>query len=111
MDIFFQSNGFKKECGDTKRLRRAHGERRAKLIRRRLDALAAAVVLEDLRHAAGRLHELTSNRRGQLSFDLDHPYRLIMVPGQEPVPRRPDGGMDWSQITAVIILGIEDTHE
>jgi len=42
--------------------------------------------------------------------DLDHPYRLIFVPDHNPVPKREDGGLDWSRVTAVIILGVEDTH-
>lgn len=59
----------------------------------------------------GRCHELTAGQRyGQLSLDLDHPYRLIFVPNHDPIPRRSDGGLDWSLVTAVKILGVEDTH-
>ena len=111
MEIGFQTAKLKKESGDFKLLRKAHGEHRAKLIRRRLDAMIAAVVLEDLRNTPGRLHELKGDRQGQLSLDLDGPYRLILVPAHNPVPRRAGGGMDWSQITAVTVLGIENTHE
>jgi proteic killer suppression protein len=60
-----------------------------------------------------RCHELTEGRRGnesQLSVDLDHPYRLIFVPGHNPIPRRPDGGLDWGMVTEIKIIGIEDTH-
>lgn len=59
-----------------------------------------------------RCHELTQGRRsGQLSVDLDHPYRLIFVPNHNPVPEREEGGLDWSQVTAIKILSVEDTHE
>jgi len=54
---------------------------------------------------------LNGNRKGQLSFDLDHPCRLIFLPNHKPMPSTDDGGLDWSQVTAVKILGIEDTHE
>jgi plasmid maintenance system killer protein len=111
LEIGFRTAKLKKESDDFKLLRKAHGEHRAKLIRRRLDAIVAAAVLEDLRNAPGRLHELTKNRQGQLSLDLDGPYRLILVPAHNPIPVRAGGGMDWSQITAVTVLGIEDTHE
>ena len=111
MEIAFQTARLKKECGDFKLLRKAHGEHRARLIRRRLDAITAAVVMEDLRNAPGRLHELRGDRQGQLSLDLDGPYRLIVVPAHNPVPVRAGGGMDWTRITGVTILGIEDTHE
>ena len=66
--------------------------------------------MEDLRNVPGRLHELKGDRKGQLSYDLDHPYRLIFVPAHEPVPSKQSGGMDWLRVTAVKILGIEDTH-
>lgn len=111
MEIGFQTAKLKKEFSDFKLLRRAYGEHRGKLIRRRLDAITAAVVLEDLRKTPGRLHELKGDRQGQLSLDLDGPYRLILVPAHNPVPMRAGGGMDWSQVTAVTVLGIEDTHE
>ena len=56
-------------------------------------------------------HELTAGKRsGKLSVDLDHPYRLIFIPDNDPVPRRADGELDWSQVTAIKIIGVEDTH-
>lgn len=111
MELRFQAGKLGKECNHFALPRKAHGDQRAKLIRRRLDAIRAAVVLEDLRNVPGRLHELTGNRKGQLSLDLDGPYRLILVPDHNPVPQKAEGGMDWSQITAVVIAGIENTHE
>ena len=111
MDIQFGSDKLAKECNSSKLLVRAHGEARAKLIRRRLDAMRAAVVLDDLRNTPGRLHELRGDRKGQLSLDLDGPYRLLFVANQNPVPARPEGGIDWTRITAVTILGVENTHE
>jgi hypothetical protein len=36
--------------------------------------------------------------------------RLIFAPAHEPVPRKPDGGLDWTQVTAVCILDVEDYH-
>lgn len=89
---------------------RLYGDRRAKLIRRRLDELRAADTLEDLRHLpAPRCHELIGDRNGQLSVDLDHPYRLIFVP-EEPIPTKSDGSLDWVQVRAIVVLGVEDTH-
>lgn len=57
-----------------------------------------------------RCHELTGDRKGTLSLNLDGPFRLILRPAHEPLPLRPDGGLDWSAVTAVEIVGIEDTH-
>lgn len=98
------------EFNTQKLLVRRHGADRARRIRRRLDDLRAVSSLEEMRHLPGRCHELKGNRAGQLSLDLDHPYRLIFEPAHEPMPRKADGGLDWSATTAVIIIGVEDTH-
>ena len=111
MDITFKSGKFQRECNKHNLLQRRHGQRRAKRIRQRLDDLRAANTLEDMRRLPGRCHELRGDRSGQLSLDLDHPYRLIFEPANEPIPRKADGGLDRTKITAVIIIGVEDTHE
>lgn len=110
MDIFFASVKFQEICNNQRLLIKTQGTDRAKRLRRRLDDLRAAKTLSDMRNLPGRCHELLGTRSGQLSLDLDHPYRLIFQP-VEPIPRKADGGLDWTRITAVIIIGIEDTHE
>jgi len=110
VEIVFRSEKFREECNCQNLLVRRHGAHRAKKIRRRLDDLRAATVLEDLRLLPGRCHELTGNRSGQLSLDLDHPNRLILEPASNPIPQKADGGLDWTKITAIVIVGVEDTH-
>lgn len=75
----------------------------------RLEALAAVEALADMRPMPGRCHELHEDRAGQLSLDLDHPYRLLFRPADDP-DRGPGGGLDWSAVCAVVVIGIEDTH-
>jgi plasmid maintenance system killer protein len=111
MEVVFKNNKFEKECNNQKLLEKKYGQDRAKRIRRRLDDLRAASVLEDMRNLPGRCHELLHDRAGQLSLDLDHPYRLIFEPADEPIPKKPDGGIEWTKVTAVMIIGVEDTHE
>lgn len=111
MDIMFTSQKFARIVNDQRLLVREHGDRQARLLRRRLDELRDADNLEDLRSLPqARCHELIGNRAGQLSVDLVHPYRLIFMPASEPPPMKPDGGLDWSRVTAVLIIGVEDTH-
>lgn len=111
MNVSFASSKFAREANDYKLLVRTYGDRRAKLIRRRLDELRAVDILADLRSLPGpRCHELRGDRKGQISVDLDHPYRLLFMPA-EPVPYRDDGGLDWSRVESVVILGVEDTHD
>lgn len=111
MDITFRQKKFAKICNSRSSLVRAWGERRARLIGRRLDEFRAAANLAEIRNLpAPRCHELTGAYQGQLSVDLDHPYRLLFVPANDPTPRKADGGLDWTGITAIEILGVEDTH-
>ena len=112
VDIDFRTSGLRKELCEEKKLRKVHGPRRADLIKRRLGEIEAAPTLAVLRTVPGpRCHELKGNRKGQLSVDLDHPYRLIFVPNHDPTPQLEAGGLDWTQVTAVRIEEVADTHE
>ena len=114
MDIFFKSKKLEKELNEEKRLDKIHGTLRAKKIRIRLAELRAASSLYDFwppKTGPSRCHELTGEYKGQLSVDLDHPYRLTFTPDHEPIPCKSDGGLDWKQVIAIVITGIEDTHE
>ena len=111
MEILFEIGDDPNEWNDTKRLTRRHNVQRAKLIRRRLDDLRAARSLQVMRDLPGRCHELKGDRAGQLSLDLDGPYRLLVRPAGNPVPAKPDGGLDWTQVTGIVVVGVVDTHE
>ena len=111
MDIRFGNANLADDCNDFKRLVRKYNTHRAKLIRRRLDDLRAAPNLDATRSLPGRCHELKGNREGQISIDLDGPYRLIFSPDQNPLPRKDDGGLDWRQVTAIVVVEVVDTHD
>lgn len=114
MELRFAHGKLEKECNDMRLLQRRHGERRAKLLANRLAVLAAATSLADLwppYRGPMRCHELTGDRAGQLSLDLDHPYRLLFCPDHTPPPQRPEGGLDWARVTRILILEVADTHE
>ena len=110
MTILFRTSKLRKQCTVESEMLKTWGIQRSKLIGRRLQAIAAAEVLEDLRNTPGRFHELTGDRQGQLSCSLDGSYRLILVPADDPVPLRGDGGLDWTKVRALLVLGVEDYH-
>lgn len=111
VDILFQDQKLAKVCNSEPQLVRKYGQERAKLLRRRLDEFRAADNLEVLRSLPQvRCHELKGNREGTLAVDLKHPYRLIFEPANNPIPRKPDGGLDWTGITAIRVLTVEDYH-
>lgn len=112
MVILFKTSKLEKVCNDEKLMIKKYGSLRSKLLKRRLNELMAANVLEDIRKLPQtRCHELLYNRKGQLSVDLDHPYRLTFEPANNPVPRKPNGKLDWTKVTEITIIGVEDTHD
>lgn len=82
----------------------------AKKLGLRLDDLAAAGCLEDMRLLPGRCHELTGNLAGLLALGLVGSQRLILEPADEPTPRKDDGGLDWSNVLRVRIVRIEEDY-
>lgn len=114
MDISFKNRKLAKMFNEGTQLEKMQGVLRARKIRIRMKELRAARSLMDFwppKSPPGRCHELTLGKRaGQLSVDLDHPYRLIFIPDHDQVPRREDGGLDWAGVTSIKILGVEDTH-
>lgn len=113
MDIRFADGKLEKECNDQRLMLRRHGAIRSRLLATRLAVLSAATCLADIGppyRGPLRCHELTGDRAGQLSIDLDHPYRLVFVPDHDPRPDRTEGGLDWTRVTRILLLEIADTH-
>jgi len=110
MDIEFATWKLAKACNSEKAMKAEWGVRMAKKLKRRLSDLEAANTLEEVRSLPGRCHELLADRKGQLAMDLVHPLRLIFRPSHDIRPAKPDGGLDWQQVTSIEILGICDYH-
>ena len=111
MELAFANTKLAKELADEKTLVRKYGPDNGRRICQRLVQLTAAENLEVLRSLPQmRAHELAGDRAGQISVDLKHPRRLLLASDHTETPRKPDGGLDWKQVTKVKILGIFDTH-
>lgn len=110
MDISFDDNKLRKYANNDKQAIKKLGQRRAELYKRRLDDLFDASTLEDVRYLPGNYHELKGNRKGQWACDLDHPYRLIFEPHEDPIPANESGQYIWLEIKGVEIIEIVDYH-
>jgi plasmid maintenance system killer protein len=111
MEISFTNKKLAELCNSEKKLRAKHGPRMARLIGQRLLELSDAETLEVMKFLPGaRCHELTANLQGLLAVDLVHPDRLAFKPDNEPIPKKPDGGLDWAKVTKVLVVGIGDYH-
>lgn len=110
MEITFANKKLRKLAENYTSCQKELGSIRAKLFLRRLNDLYNAETLEDVRHLPGRFHELTADRKGQWACDLDHPYRLIFEPHEDPIPMDESGRYIWIEIREVEILEIVDYH-
>lgn len=88
-----------------------YGADNGRRIALRLQNIRDAATLEELsKLPQTRVHELKADRNEQISVDAKHPYRLILVCNHDEIPRKPDGGLDWSRITKVQVIELADTH-
>jgi plasmid maintenance system killer protein len=110
MEVHFATKKLCESLSHDKLRVRSYGAVVAKKLALRINALQAATSLEDIRHAAGRCHELAENRAGQLALDLNGNLRLIFAPTAKPPPSVDDGGLDWTAVKVVTILEVTDYH-
>ena len=110
MEISYANSRIQKICTIDKIALKTLGKNCAAVLVDRLIQMKGAQNLEELRFAPGAWHELTGDRKGQLACSLLGRVRLIFSPTNVPRPIKPDGGLDWSKITAVMNLEIVDYH-
>ncbi len=104
MKLVFKTKELERCASDEKYGRKKLGGLGYKLFNHRIQDLIAAEVLEDLRFANGKFHNLTGDRKGQIGCSVEQPYRLIF--------RALDGAdeYDWENITEVEIIEIVNYH-
>ena len=111
MHISFKTRKLQKICSEGAEGKKRLGPKCGLKLQQRMMELKAAQTLTDIsRLPPARCHELTGNRAGQLSVDLEQPYRLIFIIVNEPYPERENGGLDWEGVTEIEISEIVDTH-
>jgi proteic killer suppression protein len=76
----------------------------------RLEELSACENLEIMNYLPQARCQLIQDRKGQLSVDLEHPYRLIFIP-EPPFSSLSAGGLDRSSVKKIKIISVEDTHD
>lgn len=109
MEIRFRNRKLRELCEKRARAERRLGPASARKLRARLSDLEAADCVAELH--AGRPHPLSGPRKDQLALVLAGGMRLVLSADQQPCPRREDGGVDWSRVTAIRIESIEDYHD
>lgn len=105
MNLSFQTKKLRKFCEESKEAIRKYGSDGGRRLISRVNELQAADNLATMRALPqARLHSLSGNREGQWALDLQHPYRLIVVPIDYEDLSKPE------TITGIMIVEIEDYH-
>jgi toxin HigB-1 len=111
MEVSFATSKLQKIFNSEKKLRGEYGPQMAVIIQQRMNELVVVENLGVMRSIVGAgCHELSQDRKGYLAVNLKHPYRLVFKPDQKPIPRKPDGGLDWDQVVSVEITEVVDYH-
>ena len=110
MDIKFSQSKLRKLANDVRKCQKEFGVKKSTLFFKRLTDLREADTLEDIRNLPGRYHELVGDRKGQWACYLDHPYRLIFTPQENPIPVNQSGQYIWIEIVSIEIVEIVDYH-
>ena len=111
MEVSFRTRRLHRLFNSETDLIRIYGNRRAQSIMARLVVLRRQATLSQVPITPPeRPHQLAGNRDEQYAVDIDRQYRLVFLPYHDPVPRRPDGGVDADRVTAIVITEVIDYH-
>ncbi len=111
MNIHYHTRKLEKSVESYSAIKKDYGAR-AKKVHQRIGELTAAANLEEIRSIpAANCHALKADRVGEIAVDISPNHRLIFVPDHDPLPEKDDGGLEWKQVTSIVILAIgEDYH-
>ena len=109
MEIFYKTQKLAKVLNSNKLIERNYGKS-AKKLKMRLDDMAMIDNLEELMKLPGRHHPLKGDRKGQFACDLEHPFRLVYEPANEPLPKDDNNTLIYSEINIIEIIDVTDYH-
>lgn len=110
MQINFYGRKLRNLCENNRDAVRRLGSDSAKKLQSRLSDIEAAANVMEL-PPLGNPHPLVGDRQGQFSIGLAGGNRLVFEPNHNPVPKKDDGGINWTMVTSVTIVFIGDYHD
>ena len=110
IEIRFSTRKLERACSTDREGAKRWGPENWRRLKRRLVSLMSAPTLQDMQGVPGGCHQLTADRAGEFALDLWGSYRLIFEPDHKPVARLPDGGVDRSKVTRIVIKEVTDYH-
>ena len=114
MQIEVKDKKLRAALDDEALCKRRYGADMTKKLTMRIGALEAAQSLATFWppfSGPERVHQLKGDLKGTFSVDLKQPYRLLVRPlGEGTTEAATDEQERWKSITAIEVIGIEDTH-
>ncbi len=110
MQVNYRTTKLGKVLNSRKLLEKNYGLINAKKIMLRLTDMKSINNLQTLMTLPGRYHQLKGNRKGEFACDLEHPFRLIFKPDNNPLPVDEDDNLLLSKVTIIEIEEIVDYH-
>ena len=109
MDIYITSK-LNKHFSTPSNLKKKYGDRADKI----LMIVSVLDSAPDLSHILSLrslgLHRLTGNKKNHFGITINRNYRLIIKPYKSDIPYDSHGNIEYSDITSIEILDIEDYH-
>ena len=106
MGIAFATKRLRQLCETEVTARDALGEKVARKLRARLADLSAAQSVKDL--VAGSPREVCRDGTPAIAIKLSCGARLLFTANHSNLPMASRGGVDWSKVTRVKVICIED---
>jgi plasmid maintenance system killer protein len=109
LELAFDKKLLRQLCENETRAKRDLGVRVAEKLKRRLADLRAAKCVKDL--VAGRPRELDGDRCRHIAVDLCEGCRIVFCANHNTIPELGSGDVDWSKVSRVKIIEIENDHD
>ena len=108
VNLAFKNLDIRSLCECQATAERKYGFAVAKQLRARLADLREVDTVLEL--PAGGTREIPANPHNNLAVNLADSYRLILQANHSEIPVTDTGMVNWSEVSRVMILRIEDSH-
>ena len=108
LQLAFESKPLRTICESGDQAKNDLGEIVAETLKHRLADLLAATSVQEL--VAGRPRVLPESQGKNMAVDLCDGRRLVFTANHPSNPMTQDNNLDWSRVTRIRILRIEEDH-
>lgn len=108
MELAFESKELREICQNEQEMVRQLGAALSEALKRRLSDLRAAPSVRDL--PAGEPRIVDAGHSECMVINLDRMRRLVFAANHIKNPTAADGSVDWTRVSRIKILRIEEGH-